>query len=283
VLWSFTMTHNSDIWFTTDGRIGRCKYWGIQGITAILWILLEVVRFAGSFIAAMALGRHGEAVGILIGFVISGFQLALLWWLLAYGAKRCHDLGNSGFYQLIPFYLLFMLFQEGDVGDNFYGQNPNNKNGQNPNAVAGITETFKWYRNAAAGMTETFKWYRKAADLGDAESQYRLGVCYANGRGVARDEVEAVKWYRKAAEQGSSHAQYTLGLCYASGIGLVAQDEVDAYAYWDLAGITNEFARNHLAVLEKQMTADQIAAGQKRSKELQKKIGAKIAATQAGK
>ena len=149
--------------------------------------------------------------------------------------------------------------------------------------MAGITETFKWYRNAAAGMTETFKWYRKAADLGDAESQYRLGVCYANGRGVARDEVEAVKWYRKAAEQGSSHAQYTLGLCYASGIGLVAQDEVDAYAYWDLAGITNEFARNHLAVLEKQMTADQIAAGQERSKELQKAIEAKIAAKLAGK
>ena len=109
----------------------------------------------------------------------------------------------------------------------------------------GITETFKWYRNAAAGMTETFKWYRKAADLGDAESQYRLGVCYANGR------------------------------------GLVAQDEVDAYANWDLAGITNEFARNHLAVLEKQMTADQIAAGQKRSKELQKAIEEKIAAKQA--
>jgi uncharacterized membrane protein YhaH (DUF805 family) len=84
------------------------------------------------------LNRGGiwEAVGVLIGFVIFGFQLALLWWILAYGAKRCHDLGNSGFYQLIPFYFLFMLFQKGDVGDNFYGQNPNNENGPNPNAVA---------------------------------------------------------------------------------------------------------------------------------------------------
>jgi uncharacterized membrane protein YhaH (DUF805 family) len=130
------MTDYSDIWFTTDGRIGRKKYWGRSGISAILWILLEVVRVAGSVIAFLNRGGIWEAVGVLIGFVIFGFQLALLWWILAYGAKRCHDLGNSGFYQLIPFYFLFMLFQKGDVGDNFYGQNPNNENGPNPNAVA---------------------------------------------------------------------------------------------------------------------------------------------------
>jgi uncharacterized membrane protein YhaH (DUF805 family) len=130
------MTDYSDIWFTTDGRIARKKYWGRSGISAILWILLEVVRVAGSVIAFLNRGGIWEAVGVLIGFVIFGFQLALLWWILAYGAKRCHDLGNSGFYQLIPFYFLFMLFQKGDVGDNFYGQNPNNENGPNPNAVA---------------------------------------------------------------------------------------------------------------------------------------------------
>ena len=34
------------------------------------------------------------------------------------------------------------------------------------------------------------KWFRKAAEQEDADAQYNLGVCYANGEGVAKDEVE---------------------------------------------------------------------------------------------
>ena len=41
-----------------------------------------------------------------------------------------------------------------------------------------------------------------------------LGLIYAMGRGVAKDQVEAVKWYRKAAEQNHAEAQYNLGVCY---------------------------------------------------------------------
>jgi len=32
-------------------------------------------------------------------------------------------------------------------------------------------------------------------------------LCYANGEGVAKDQVKAVEWYRKAAEQGDKAAQ----------------------------------------------------------------------------
>ena len=67
----------------------------------------------------------------------------------------------------------------------------------------------------AKDEAEAVKWYRKAAEQNDAEAQYNLGVCYANGQGVAKDEVEAVKWYRKAAEQNYAAAQYNLGVCYA--------------------------------------------------------------------
>jgi TPR repeat protein len=45
-------------------------------------------------------------------------------------------------------------------------------------------------------------WYRKAADKGFAQAQFILGVCSANGEGVAKELVQAVSWYRKAAEQG---------------------------------------------------------------------------------
>ena len=47
-----------------------------------------------------------------------------LWFIWAQGAKRCHDRGNSGWYQLIPFYALWMFFGEGEECDNEYGSDP---------------------------------------------------------------------------------------------------------------------------------------------------------------
>jgi uncharacterized membrane protein YhaH (DUF805 family) len=44
--------------------------------------------------------------------------------MLAQGAKRCHDRNNSGWYQLIPFYFIWILFGDSDTGFNDYGPNP---------------------------------------------------------------------------------------------------------------------------------------------------------------
>ena len=63
---------------------------------------------------------------------------------------------------------------------------------------------------------EAAKWFRMAADQGYAASQYKLGVGYANGRGVPEDHAEAVKWYRKAAEQGYAKAQNALAKIHGS-------------------------------------------------------------------
>ena len=40
---------------------------------------------------------------------------------------------------------------------------------------------------------------RVRAEAGDAEAQRNLGVRYATGRGVSKDDAEAVRWYRLAA------------------------------------------------------------------------------------
>jgi TPR repeat protein len=73
-------------------------------------------------------------------------------------------------------------------------------------------------------------WFRKAAAQGDPAGEYYLGEVYATGRGVPLDYGEALKWLRKAADQGEGHAQYNLAAMYMEGLG-VSKDEGEA-AKW---------------------------------------------------
>ena len=38
--------------------------------------------------------------------------------------KRCHDWGHSGWFILIPFMIIFLIFAEGDDDVNSFGTNP---------------------------------------------------------------------------------------------------------------------------------------------------------------
>ena len=71
------------------------------------------------------------------------------------------------------------------------------------------------------------------------------------------------------------------GRCYGFGEG-VAKDEVEAYALYNIAAISVPMAAEARGALEKQMSPDQRAAGQRRTKELQKEIAA-AQARNAGK
>lgn len=90
--------------FSFDGRIRRTEY----GISFIIYII------SYALIAATAKSSS---------FLYIAF-IPLLWFLWAQGAKRCHDRGNSGWYQIIPFYVFWMLFAEGDSNNNEYGNSP---------------------------------------------------------------------------------------------------------------------------------------------------------------
>ena len=70
-----------------------------------------------------------------------------------------------------------------------------------------------------------------AAIQGDTTAQYNLGVMYASGEGVRRDEREAAKWFRMAAEQGLARAQFNLGLAYDYGDG-VPEDDREAVKWY---------------------------------------------------
>ena len=97
-------------------------------------------------------------------------------------------------------------------------------------------------------------------------AQYNLGVCYANGEGVPKDDGIAVSWYRKAAVQGNAMAEYNLGVCYANGKG-VPKDDVLAYMWYNLAAVQDSDAAKNRENLTKSMTSEPIAEAQHMSRE----------------
>lgn len=96
--------------FSFKGRIRRTEF----GISYILYMIYAVIIN----VAAETI----ENIITLIFIIIS--LIPMIWFLWAQGAKRCHDRGNSGWYQLIPFYIFWMLFADSDDGPNEYGDNP---------------------------------------------------------------------------------------------------------------------------------------------------------------
>ena len=119
---------------------------------------------------------------------------------------------------------------------------------------------------------EAVKWYRRAAEQGYADAQVSLGIKLATGTDVPEDDWEAMKWFRKAAEQGNMVAQFHLGTQYATGEG-VLQDFVRAYAWLNVVSAQGikEAARVRDQLSEK-MTPEQLAEGQKLSRELLNRI-----------
>jgi uncharacterized membrane protein YhaH (DUF805 family) len=100
--------------FSFTGRIRRTEF-GISYIAYFVACLIIVGIGSGD-----AAGNRSVSSSLLILL----FYIPLFWFLLAQGAKRCHDVGKSGWWQIIPFYVFWMLFQDGDLGPNEYGDDP---------------------------------------------------------------------------------------------------------------------------------------------------------------
>jgi len=99
--------------------------------------------------------------------------------------------------------------------------------------------------------SEEIKLLHKAAELGDVESQGRLGFAYWHGNGVPQDYVEAEKWFVKALEHGYGdsylglEAQVCLGRAYFEGLG-VPQDYLQAIRWFAIAaGQGHTLAQSH--------------------------------------
>lgn len=77
------------------------------------------------------------------------------------------------------------------------------------------------------------------ANAGDSQAQFRTGLLYLNGRGVAADAAEAARWLQLAGGAGHAQASYMLGDMYAAGKG-VEEDAHQAFEWYFFAAELGE-------------------------------------------
>ncbi len=97
--------------FTYKGRIRRTEFF----ITCIIAGLAVFISFLLFFAPnADHLLRTQVILSITPVLIVTAMQ----------GSKRCHDIGVSGWWQVIPFFQLWMLFKRGQPSKNVYGKIP---------------------------------------------------------------------------------------------------------------------------------------------------------------
>lgn len=107
----------------------------------------------------------------------------------------------------------------------------------------------------AAAMQELIP----AANAGNAEAEELIGVMYASGLGVERDDIRAFEWYLRAAMKGHAGAQSGVGWYYEVGRGIPEPDLVRAYAWYVLSAIGGDpDAAISQEEVVKKMTKDEI-------------------------
>jgi uncharacterized membrane protein YhaH (DUF805 family) len=101
--------------FSFTGRIRRQEY----GLSLIISVFIAVFSYY------ILMEAEDSTLSL---FIYRAIILLTGWFVYAQGCKRSHDIGKSGWWQLIPFYNLYILFAEGDRGYNAYGANPKGGN-----------------------------------------------------------------------------------------------------------------------------------------------------------
>ncbi len=97
--------------FTHKGRIRRTEFFITCMITGLAVLISFLLFFAPN---ADHLLRTQVIISITPILIMAAMQ----------GSKRCHDIGVSGWWQVIPFFQLWMFFKRGQPSKNAYGKVP---------------------------------------------------------------------------------------------------------------------------------------------------------------
>ncbi len=110
----------------------------------------------------------------------------------------------------------------------------------------------------AGKFKEAYDTFWPAALSGNADAEELIGVLYAMGLGVERDDRRAFEWYLRSSMKGHPGAQSGIGWYYEVGRG-VEIDLVRAYMWYTLSAIGGDpDAAISLEEVVKKMTQEQI-------------------------
>jgi TPR repeat protein len=122
-------------------------------------------------------------------------------------------------------------------------------------------------RNYELGVS----WLGKAAAKGNSSAQNDLGTLYDQGRGVPPDPAEAAKLFHDAAVRGHAAAQLNLAELYRDGRGVDKNPEV-AYAWANCASELGEFrAQRVLDSILRQLEPGRVADAERLAEDFRKK------------
>lgn len=116
----------------------------------------------------------------------------------------------------------------------------------------------------ASRFEEAYEQLLPAANSGNADAEELIGVMYAMGLGVPRDDERAFDWYLRSSMKGHPGAQSGIGWYYEIGRGMPAPDLVRAYLWYGLSAIGGDpDAAISIEEVVKKMTKEEIERGQR--------------------
>ena len=106
--------------FSFSNRIGRLEYFFSLLAVVLFTILTQLITFE--------IKRYNPNLAyfdtIILYLLMQLFSFPIWWLKFAQTAKRCHDVGVSGWMQFIPLYNLYLIFKKGENKSNKFGDLP---------------------------------------------------------------------------------------------------------------------------------------------------------------
>lgn len=206
--------HHS-VW-SFNGRVGRLSYFAaLFGGLFAFFIPIIFLRIIGVDVDTAFNSP-------IIFFCYAIFYIAYWYISLTVGAKRCHDLGHSGWFQLIPFYGFVMLFSSGDGDDNEYGYEDDGISKKSLK-VLGLIVAIVYVIVFAICLIgdDKAKQYANAEDIIE-------GHIIKDGVFLPRDSVTALPTIQKLADKQYGPAIWMLAQYYKNGSAGIPMDAIEA-------------------------------------------------------